>query len=81
MNPFHKKTAYKRTLWASSLWVLATVLPFLHTAIRFRKMSFGPLLQYNIKTLLFSSTAVELLFREKIKGMLGYLHNSFFPGR
>jgi len=78
LNLFHKKTAYER---ASSFWVLATMLPFLHTMIRFRYMSFGPLLQHNIKTVLFSGTTVELIFREKRRGMLGYLHNPFFPDR
>lgn len=74
-NLFHEKTSYKKS---SSLWFLDTRVPFSHMVIRFWRMSFGPLLQYNIKMLLFPGSTAELIFRERRKGTLGYLYNSLF---
>lgn len=77
-NLFHEKASYKEV---SSLWFLDTRLPFSHMVIRFRYMSFGPLLQYNTKMLLFPGSTAELIEGE-MKGNVGLpLQLISFPDR
>lgn len=75
LNSILKTFSMRKHKRASSFWLLDTRLPFSHIVIRFRYMSFGPLLQYDIKMFLFPGSTAELIVREKRRGMLSYLHN------